>query len=299
MSAAFGGARFERDGIRITTLHFAVVISLALHALMLLGWLPQLMNRLANPADDMREGKKAGSLAVRIAPPPTPPRMAAEPVPAPPRVKRVEIAPVPKATAKAPKAAPPPIIASERPTPNAPRVAPPPPAPAKEAAKPAALGTDFAAFVEARRRARDGGGAPRPADPRPQETEQERHSREVAANLGLDRVPSFGTNKNTGGGVFQVLRFTASEATVAYFGYNKAIRRNSMQNIEIQRGEHPSMELAVVRRMIQLIRDQTGGDFTWESQRLGRDVELSARLADNAELEGFLMSEFFSLGMRR
>jgi hypothetical protein len=45
--------------------------------------------------------------------------------------------------------------------------------------------------------------------------------------------------------------------------------------------------------MIAIIRDHESEDFIWESQRLGRDVRLSARLSDNAGLEDFMMREFF------
>jgi hypothetical protein len=45
--------------------------------------------------------------------------------------------------------------------------------------------------------------------------------------------------------------------------------------------------------MIAIIREHESGDFAWESQRLGRDVSLSARTADNAGLEDFLMRDFF------
>ena len=49
----------------------------------------------------------------------------------------------------------------------------------------------------------------------------------------------------------------------------------------------------MVRRMIAIIREHTGSDFLWESPRLGREVTLSARPADNAGLEDFMMREFF------
>ncbi len=64
--------------------------------------------------------------------------------------------------------------------------------------------------------------------------------------------------------------------------------------IEVRRGNNPTIEIAVVRRMIAIIREYVKEDFTWESQRLHRDVELSARLSDNAGLEDFMMQEFFS-----
>jgi hypothetical protein len=61
----------------------------------------------------------------------------------------------------------------------------------------------------------------------------------------------------------------------------------------VERGANPSIEIAIVRRMIVIIREHESGDFVWRSQRLGRDVTLSARAADTAGLEEFLMREFF------
>jgi hypothetical protein len=43
-----------------------------------------------------------------------------------------------------------------------------------------------------------------------------------------------------------------------------------------------------------IVREYETGDFLWESPRLGRQLTLSARQKDNAELEAFLMQEFFS-----
>jgi hypothetical protein len=51
----------------------------------------------------------------------------------------------------------------------------------------------------------------------------------------------------------------------------------------------------LVRKMIELIRSHYQGDFNWESHRLGRVIVLSARIEDNAELEAFLIREFFGL----
>jgi len=49
----------------------------------------------------------------------------------------------------------------------------------------------------------------------------------------------------------------------------------------------------MVQRMIALIRTHYSGDFNWESHRQNRVIVLSARLEDNAELEAFLLREFF------
>ena len=50
----------------------------------------------------------------------------------------------------------------------------------------------------------------------------------------------------------------------------------------------------VVRKIIEIIRAQEPADFIWVSRRTNRMIPLSARLADNAALEDFLMREFFS-----
>jgi len=68
---------------------------------------------------------------------------------------------------------------------------------------------------------------------------------------------------------------------------------------EVPRGSHPNTQIAVVRKIIEIIREQENGNFLWESLRLRRDVTLSARPADNAGLEAFMMEEFFSDGRLR
>lgn len=273
----------SRDRIAIPTVWVALALSLGLHALLLWGWLPR---PVLVPFDEQEKGRKSGALALRLAPPRVaqpevpvvPPAPAARPKPAP--------APAPRRAKPAPPASPsPPVLAIEQPGKPAAAVTPPP-------------AQDFAALVESRRRARESAQPPQPAappspPPQPQESEQARHSRIVAENLGLNRRPSFGTDRRHGGGIFQIERMGYDSAEFQFFGWNSAIQRESRQVIEVRRGTNPSMELAVVRRMIAVIREQADGDFLWESNRLGRDVVLSARPADNAGLEDFLLREFF------
>ena len=186
------------------------------------------------------------------------------------------------------------------PEPAAAAIAPTPPsAPAAPpgAARPPVL-EDFAASVAARQRAREAASAAAPAAAPPGptgrvETEQERHSRAVAANLGLDRPATFGAERHPGGRMFQVQSLSSEEAELIFFGWNKDIRRNARQVLLVRRGSNPSIELALVRRMIAIIRDHESGDFIWESLRLGRNLTLSARIADNAGLEDVLMRDFF------
>ena len=71
--------------------------------------------------------------------------------------------------------------------------------------------------------------------------------------------------------------------------------RKTPQLIEVRKGNNADMRIAVVRRMIAIIRDFEKEDFNWESPRRGH-VVLSARLSDNAGLEDYLMHEFFDDG---
>ena len=256
----------------------AFVLSLLLHVLLVFGWMPE---RNSKPADKAEPGDLTRSLAVRLvppAPPPAPfvpvPMLRADPVP--------ERRPAAPRIAAAPRA---PVILAEPPaTTSVPRSLP---VPAPE---------DFAALVDARRRARE---ASQPSAPASERTESARdeHNRMVARNLGLDRPPAFGGDQQRGGGIFQLLRLARDDAEFVFYGWNRAISRQSQQTIEVRRGAHATIEKAIVRRMIDIVRDHERGNFIWESTRLGRVVTLSARPEDDAGLEDFLMREFFT-GLR-
>ena len=64
-------------------------------------------------------------------------------------------------------------------------------------------------------------------------------------------------------------------------------------SLEVRKGGNSDMRIAVVRRMITIIRMYEHEDFVWESQRLDRKVILSAREQDTAALEAFMLKEFF------
>lgn len=124
----------------------------------------------------------------------------------------------------------------------------------------------------------------------------ERRNRIVAANLGLDRTPTFGHDPGNAGGIFQVTELRYDDARFYFFGFDKDIRRNAKQLIEVRKGDNSDIRIAVVRRMIAIIRESISGDFLWESQRLGRRFTLSARPGDNAGLEDFIMHDVFPDG---
>ena len=95
------------------------------------------------------------------------------------------------------------------------------------------------------------------------------------------------------GGVFQVVHKGVRTGTFIFRGWTPGARNATQQTIEVDAGPNGDVERAIVRRMIELIRTHYSGDFNWESHRLGRVLVKSARVEDSAELEEFLIREFF------
>lgn len=264
----------KRDG---TTLRLvaAILLSLLIHAAAL--WVaPQSPLRPA-VLDDAPA--LSGPLSLRLAPRGLP-APAAEP---PPAVSRPPAPPPPK-----PKPAPPP-----KPLPPpapAPKPAPVEPVPVPVTPPPAAMSGDLAAYIEARRRNRP--DAP-PATVPATEDKDERTRRIIEGNLGSTRDQAFGYDPKKTGGMFSIEQLGSDYAEFVYHGWRNDIGRNTKQLIAVRKGANPDIRIAVVRRMIALIRENTQEDFVWVSQRLGRSVTLSARVRDNAGLEEFMMLEFF------
>lgn len=267
----------------IPAIWVAFALSLLIHAAVLWQWLPKLL--LPSP-DEIKLGEAYGSLIVRLAPAPSPP-----PSPMPPAQPPY---PRPPMVAARPRPAPP-AIALNRPPPNIQSPAPTVPAVAA-AARPPADG-DLNSYIEARRRARaqsaPGASAQSAANAQPVEDDKARSNRIAAANLGAQRAQTFGYDPKQGGGVFQMVRLGYDNAEFAFFGWNREIRRNTKQLIEVRKGNNSDIRIAVVRKMISIIREYEQEDFHWESIRLGRTLMLSARASDNAGLEEFMMREFF------
>jgi hypothetical protein len=94
-------------------------------------------------------------------------------------------------------------------------------------------------------------------------------------------------------GVFQILHMSTLSAEYAFNGWRGESNQRWRQVIDVQVRPGEDIERAVVRSMIALIRTHYSGDFNWESHRLGRVLVLSARPQDSAELEDFLLREFF------
>ena len=71
------------------------------------------------------------------------------------------------------------------------------------------------------------------------------------------------------------------------------MRRYTRQLVEVRRGAHPDIRVAVVKQMLTIIRHYEPEEFSWDSKRLGRSVTLSSLPRDSAGVEDFLMEEFF------
>ena len=110
----------------------------------------------------------------------------------------------------------------------------------------------------------------------------------IKANIQSANFSRKGTN-----GIFQVLDKGVQTGRFSFRGWTNDPRESTRQTYEVDAGVGGDVELALVRRMILLIREHYKGEFNWESQRLGRVIQLSARPEDNAMLETFMMKEFF------
>jgi hypothetical protein len=94
-------------------------------------------------------------------------------------------------------------------------------------------------------------------------------------------------------GIFQIVDKGVQTGRFSFRGWDNNPRQSTWQTYEVDAGVGGNVELALIRRIIEIIHEHYPGDFNWESQRLGRVVVLSARPADAGNLERFMMKEFF------
>jgi hypothetical protein len=280
--------------VRVRTIWITLALSLLVHLAALIGWVPHLpMRPVATP------GETPGDrLAVRLAPPPSPAPSA--PVIAPPAPRIAEARPQPRPRAPA---SPPPLLALPHAAPPLPAPVPAPaispaPAPASPAPPPVAAPAaqpappvtgDLASYVAARRQSR--GDTDTPSSPA--DDDRARRDRALAANVATINTVPQGSIDSQSGGVFRITRLGYDDAEFLFFGWHQGAGRRLTQKYEVRRGTDADIRIAVVRRMIAIIREYEQEEFVWRSPTLG-DIKLSARLKDNAELERFMMRDFFS-----
>jgi hypothetical protein len=205
----------------------------------------------------------------------------------PPRQAQAEVVPImPPEPSPVPTPRTKRSVAMPGPPPTPPPVAPPEPRPTPP--------MDMMAAVNAARERRQAAEqALRGENAASRERSRERTPAEQAtANLNRN-LQTLAPGYEGTGGVFQILSMGHRSSTFAFNGWKVEAKKRWREVIEVEAPPQGDIELATVRRMIQLIRTYYSGDFNWESQRLGRVVPLSARVEDSAGLEEFMMREFF------
>lgn len=172
------------------------------------------------------------------------------------------------------------------------------PAPSRSAAPPSPTAItqappemDMSTMINAareRRRAAESSAAQENAQARADE--QGPSANDIArANIAFQaRKASGGTN-----GVFEIVSKGPRVAQYVFRGWTTDARNSQRQTISVDAGLNGDVDKAIVDSMIALIRKYYSGDFNWDSQKLGRVVTLSARPADTAGLQAFLLREFF------
>ena len=218
---------------------------------------------------------------------------ASAPNPPPPEPEKPKI----EETKPAPKTPPQPAQARPQTKPKAAEkpVKPKAPIPAKEVAKtkappepPADAPSDLSEYInqsKARRRAEGLFDTP---DSAPAATAKQLSTDEIRMANIRRNLQNPGTS-----GIFQIIRIGPRTAEFSFRAWTTGQSNPRLQTVHVEAGPDGNVELAIIRRMIQLIREHYKEDFNWESHRLHRVVVLSAREKDTAGLEEFLMREFF------
>ncbi|ROH88375.1 hypothetical protein ED236_02655 [Pseudomethylobacillus aquaticus] len=260
----------------------AAIASILVHAVLLFFFFPT--TPLMPPSGATTPSKE---IVVQLSPPPA--RQAEPPPPVEAPVLQPPPKPRPAKRAPAPKA--PPVMAVDKPPVDEPpvqtRPLPPPPPPAQpDSAEPTDM-MSYIAAARARREREERLAAIENADAVARErgpTEEERRDAIIKRNL---------QGRDSNGGMFLVLSKNSRSATIRFNGWKGDYSISKQETYEIEPGADGDINKAIIRRVIERIRQDNPGDFPWESRRLGRTVTLSARREDNAGLEDFLMEEFF------
>ena len=260
----------------------AVMVSLLLHVLAL--WVLSSLN-LLNPDQPpvsqtmvVQLGPSAPGKAETPPPPelpvspPVPPRKARKPEPVRPPVHREPPRVIAVPQAESPVAMPLPE-APPKPAPS------PPKTPALDPSRFPDMASYLAAVREQKRLNGTDAGL------------LNEDARERAEQANRPPKSQSGTN-----GVFQILSMDARSGRFSFRGWKNEFSYSHRETFEVFAGPDVSVERAMVRKMIEIIRRDYSGDFNWESPRFGRVIVLSARLQDNDGLEDFLIQEFFGPG---
>jgi hypothetical protein len=277
---AFEDFLLSPKGDKLIRLHvsrntlIAFAISLIIHAIILFFVVPKIqLDKLKEPTTFVVELPQPKQAEVA-------PVQPQEPIPEPPveplQQKKI-ITQKPNKNTKPPVFSVPKVLTTAKPEPQT------LPQPQKKPPEP-----DMFAALNAKREARDAEennaakinaeAAAREAGP----TEDEKRDAKIKQNF------QNGTN-----GIFEILRLEPQSASFTFLGWTSSLSNARRQFFEVEAPRGQDVRRVMIRRMIGLIREHYQGDFDWESHRLNRTIVKSARVEDSAELEEFLMMEFF------
>jgi hypothetical protein len=150
---------------------------------------------------------------------------------------------------------------------------------------------DMASMLNAARERRQQSEAAAAAENQAAQQGQRGQSAQEIAEANVKRSMQRASGQDGTSGVFQITSKSVRMGTFTFRGW-KVNSNGWKQTIEVDAGLGGNIDLAMVRKMIEIIRTHYKGDFRWESNRLGRVVNLSARVEDSAELEAFMLEEF-------
>ncbi len=253
----------------------ALAGTILLHVLLVVIWLfqPDKDAKQAKPASG-DEGKVVYVAPTQQKPAEAPRAQAPKPLPLPsipvPLQERIEIARLPDT------------------------ITTPPEEPVKETRPPQKFDeqkpVDMQDFINAKRRQR--GAATGSEQPAAEESDAAKGMRNALANVAA--INGRGReDRNESGGVFSISNKTFHSMDLKFRGWNPNFQRRWLTQVTVEQGSEPDVEIAVVKKMIELIRREKTGDFEWDSHRLGRIVKLSARPQDTDQLMTFLFKEMF------
>lgn len=278
------GDKLIRINISRNTLT-AIIFSLLVHGLILLLVLPRIdFNNAAAPQPTALEVSLAPPVVPKVEIPVLPEPELAKPEPKviklPPKVMTQK----PSNNTKPSTFSVPEVIATKQSTPE--------PLPPKEA-KPDDEPTDMASYVKAQQAKRSA------LEAEAAKQNAEAVAREVGSSQEKIRDERIKANLKVGtNGIFEITSLSGRHAAFAFKGWTNDYSNAKRESFEVEAATGQDVRLVVIKKMITLIRRHYDGDFNWESQRLGREVVKSARPEDSAELEEFMMMEFFGTDYR-
>ena len=120
------------------------------------------------------------------------------------------------------------------------------------------------------------------------------NDRELSADELRDENIKRNLQQSGTSGIFEIKYKSINNAQFSFKGWKNSYSIPKVERVDVAVGADGDIDLAIVKKMIEIIRREYKGDFNWESQRLGRVIVLSARLGDNSGLEEFLKNEFFA-----